>query len=251
MLERFSCLFFILIETHLIPQILHQIWLGQKPPSDILLACRERVLALHPDWNSYFWTSESIYNDPMFSQFELNKNIRNLMNRYDVRADILRYAVLAKYGGVYLDMDIYCIRPLNCLLQRNFLYGEHGTIANPEPTSGTGRKANGVLGSQPGSKIMFSLLQQFSVLRKIGIHAFGDAINKTNPSPVPISWKVLYPHYWTQKEHQYRIYPETLTIHCWRKLKYDLKKLERLAENANIGTADSVLQDEHGRSVHS
>ena len=43
-------------------------------------------------------------------------------------ADVIRLAMLQRYGGIYLDLDIICLRPFSPLLQNEFVMGiEPGT----------------------------------------------------------------------------------------------------------------------------
>ena len=43
-------------------------------------------------------------------------------------ADVIRLAMLQRYGGIYLDLDIVCLRPFSPLLQNEFVMGiEPGT----------------------------------------------------------------------------------------------------------------------------
>jgi mannosyltransferase OCH1-like enzyme len=46
------------------------------------------------------------------------------------RADVVRYFFLYKFGGIYADMDVECLRPLNALLdQGDVLLGRMGSNA--------------------------------------------------------------------------------------------------------------------------
>ena len=104
------------------PKILHQIFLQEGRNSsldrysDALSSCR----ALHPDWQHNIWTDE---NSTEFIQ----EHYPALFNSYEhykqsiQRANILRYALLEHYGGVYLDLDVTCLSPLDDLLHLPWL----------------------------------------------------------------------------------------------------------------------------------
>ena len=38
-------------------------------------------------------------------------------------SDVLRAAIIAKYGGLYCDIDAIALRPLQNLLQRDYIFG--------------------------------------------------------------------------------------------------------------------------------
>ncbi|KAJ7068386.1 nucleotide-diphospho-sugar transferase [Mycena amicta] len=97
-----------------IPRILHQTWKTASLPDQykgISQACREMM----PDYEYMLWTDES-------SREFIARHYPWFLNTFDdysyaiLRADAIRYFVLYHYGGIYLDMDIGCLRPLDPLL---------------------------------------------------------------------------------------------------------------------------------------
>src|SRR4051812_7316528 len=70
---------------------------------------REGWLRAHPGWTGRVWSDE---------------NLPELVNRAEFdragsraqASDIVRYEVLLRHGGVYLDTDVECVRPLTDLL---------------------------------------------------------------------------------------------------------------------------------------
>ncbi|GAV98938.1 glycosyltransferase family 32 protein [Lentinula edodes] len=97
-----------------IPRILHQTWRTENLPTrwkGISQECRDMM----PDYEYLLWTDDSsrefiAENYPWFL---------DTFNDYKYaiqRADAIRYFVLHHYGGVYLDLDVGCLRPLDPLL---------------------------------------------------------------------------------------------------------------------------------------
>jgi hypothetical protein len=85
-----------------IPRIIHQIWIGPLPPPvEWLRSWTER----HSGWEYRLWT-EHTTPFPLRNQAQFDA-----APQYCGKADILRYEVLLRYGGVYADADMRCLRP--------------------------------------------------------------------------------------------------------------------------------------------
>ena len=92
----------------MIPRVFHQIWLGERPfPYE---RERETWLRHHPDWEHRLWTEAELPGD-----LELTE-AANLLRQPAERADILRLELLHRHGGVYLDADFECLKPIDPLL---------------------------------------------------------------------------------------------------------------------------------------
>jgi hypothetical protein len=48
------------------------------------------------------------------------------VTNYAHRADVLRLQVLEEFGGIYLDLDVVSLKPLDDLLDREFIMGQEG-----------------------------------------------------------------------------------------------------------------------------
>jgi len=84
--------------------------------ADAMDSCRE----MHGNWTFHLWTDDSgkdfvreYYPDVLDDYMSYKQTIQ--------RTNILRYLVLHHYGGVYLDMDIKCLAPLDDLLHLPWL----------------------------------------------------------------------------------------------------------------------------------
>jgi hypothetical protein len=85
-----------------IPRIIHQIWMGPLPPPvEWLRTWAER----HPDWEYRLWTEQTT-PFPLRNQAQFDAS-----PQYCGKADILRYEVLLRHGGIYVDADMRCLRP--------------------------------------------------------------------------------------------------------------------------------------------
>lgn len=94
-----------------IPHIIHQTWTTEEIPS-IYWDYIKTVVNQNPTWKYYFWSVESVMKliKDKYPSFE---SVWNKLSEPIHKADALRYLVLYEYGGVYLDMDMEVLRPLN------------------------------------------------------------------------------------------------------------------------------------------
>lgn len=94
-----------------IPKIIHQIWMGSEMPRKF----RRQTATWkqhHPDWEYRLWGDNDIS--------EFSPDIVGLVNSVDCfaqKGDILRMAILQRYGGLYVDVDYDCYRPCDLLNQ--------------------------------------------------------------------------------------------------------------------------------------
>lgn len=93
-----------------VPPIIHFIWFGDNPyPEMIINSWRHH----HPQFEVKLWTESNLFTLTNQSVFDKTK-------RLNQKSDIARYEILHKYGGVYVDFDILCIRPIIPLLHGYF-----------------------------------------------------------------------------------------------------------------------------------
>jgi len=108
--------------TDRVPAILHHILIGdidlnQRPTWK---KAREACLKWHPNYEYKFW------NDTSAEKLILEEYPSFLPTwksyKYQIqRADSLRYLILYRYGGIFLDMDLHCRRSLGPLRRFEFI----------------------------------------------------------------------------------------------------------------------------------
>ena len=96
-----------------VPKILHQSWSGCQLKANHA-GWRETCARMHPDWQLVLWTDAD-------NRELVRTRAPWLLKTYDAydkpikRADAVRLLYLHTFGGVYLDLDHACLRPLSAL----------------------------------------------------------------------------------------------------------------------------------------
>lgn len=102
-------------------KILHQFWIGHLDLdiSDLMNKCRK--MHENMNWSYMLWNEKSIRNLYGENVSLLNQLFFDSYFHEKHRAsDIVRYEILYAFGGVYLDADTECLRPLDTLLDNVF-----------------------------------------------------------------------------------------------------------------------------------
>ena len=96
----------------MIPKIIHQIWIGPSPkPMKLLNSWKHN----HPDFEYILWDENEILKRNM--TFKCQKQIDSIKgpHKWAGKADIMRYEILERYGGFYLDADSICLNSIHSL----------------------------------------------------------------------------------------------------------------------------------------
>lgn len=100
---------------HKIPKIIHQIYENPSGPPKILLELAKTWEENHPNWKYCFWNKEAI--DNFMAEFYPELIPAYNAFRYPVqRWDAIRYLILYRIGGLYVDLDYECLEPITPLL---------------------------------------------------------------------------------------------------------------------------------------
>ncbi len=98
-----------------IPKIIHQTWKTSELPVTYKKLANTWKTFL-PDWEYILWTDE------MNRDF-VTRYFPEFLTKYDSypkniqRADAIRYLLLKKYGGLYVDMDFECLENIEFLIE--------------------------------------------------------------------------------------------------------------------------------------
>ncbi|GAB4818956.1 hypothetical protein N2152v2_006002 [Parachlorella kessleri] len=152
-----------------VPKILHQTWKSRVIP-DKWKAAQQSCQSLHPDWEYKLWTDadglefiEKHYPEFLPTYLAYPYNIQ--------RADAIRYFILYHYGGVYIDLDMGCRKPLDFMRQYNFT----------APLTYPGGLSNDVMAAMPGDAYLGRVLAHLKAWNRFMVIKYIQVMFSTGP----------------------------------------------------------------------
>ncbi|XP_060606959.1 uncharacterized protein LOC132759242 [Ruditapes philippinarum] len=113
-----------------IPHIIHFVYItGGKESKGVPSKYEKNIksfLHFHPNWTYYFWSDETA-RALILERHPLLISLYDSYSRPIVKADALRYVLMYEFGGVYADLDLECMRPLDRATMK------YACILSPEP----------------------------------------------------------------------------------------------------------------------
>jgi inositol phosphorylceramide mannosyltransferase catalytic subunit len=203
-----------------IPKIIHQIWLGSPVPERYAQWMQSWKLH-HPDWQYQLWTDAEVKNIRLYNQelFDASCN-------YGQKSDILRYELLYRYGGLYIDIDFRCLKSFERL---HHTYDFYLGILN----TGTVDLGIGLIGSVPNHPILKKVIKNMhnvtfntyqDILLLTGNVHFAKSFMQVAPwlsdRTIVFPASFFYPspntdRHLAQYKQDAAIKPESFAIHYW------------------------------------
>ena len=130
-----------------IPKLIHAIWFSGDPMPELYLRCLESWKKYAPDYEIKIWNMETYKPDQclFFEQAIEHKN-------WAFASDYARADLLYRYGGIYMDLDVEMLRPIDDLLY-NDAYMSFESLDRIECGSG--------MGSRPGHPIIKEICERY------------------------------------------------------------------------------------------
>lgn len=217
----------------MIPRVFHRVWVGPNPIPDEFAAYGEGWKRLHPDWEMRQWTEDNL---PELVRPEGADPRRDPTER----SDLLRYELVRRFGGVYLDMDFECVKPIDELVEGVDFFV--GYIVAEEFGSGRKRVGSAIIGAEPGHAIFERAIREaqprpdFSYDKDATGPLFLDRLLGDFPDATRYPLEYLYPNTPEREENAYAIHHEA---RAWLsrdelndKLKRQSQKMRMLRERA-------------------
>lgn len=135
----------------LIPKIMHHVWIGGADIPPLYQNYLDECKKLHPDWEFKIWGDKDISDLGLEYQDLYDKS-----RLYPGKTDIIRFEVVNRFGGVYRDMDIKCLRSIDDLNHQYELY------TSLEPASIWNRPAinTGLLAAKANHPMLKKMLER-------------------------------------------------------------------------------------------
>jgi hypothetical protein len=132
----------------MIPKILHQIWIGPKPPpTNLMKTWKEK----HPQFEYILWTEKEIEDRNL--QLTCVDKI-NMIPEINGKADIIRWEILYQYGGYFVDADSICIEPFDY-----YFLGKSAFATFENENVRAGLIATGTMGFIPKHPLCLDIIQ--------------------------------------------------------------------------------------------
>lgn len=96
----------------LIPKIIHQVNIGSRNLNQTELEWQNSWKTLNPEWDFILWDDERVAKKLHITHPEIYNRCEN----YSEKSDVLRFEILYQYGGLYVDTDFECLKPINDLM---------------------------------------------------------------------------------------------------------------------------------------
>lgn len=151
----------------MIPKIIHYVWVGNAPKSDLILRCIESWKKYCPDYEIMEWGNDilqEIDNQYVKEAFEAKK--------WAFVSDYIRLYVLKKYGGVYLDADVEVKKSFDELLDLDFFIGS-------EEFKGSKHIGTAVIAAKSNSCVITHLLKTYDGISFINKDGKLDLLSNT------------------------------------------------------------------------
>ena len=131
----------------MIPKIIHAIWFSGDPMPQLYLRCLESWKRYAGDYEIRIWDLKTYKPDDclFFKQAIEHKN-------WSFASDFARADLLYKYGGIYMDLDVEMLRPVDDLLY-NDAYMSFESLERIECGSG--------MGARPGHPIIREICESY------------------------------------------------------------------------------------------
>lgn len=163
------------LQQNNIPKIIHQLWIGDKPPPSKWMSTWKE---LNTEFEYNLWDYKKLSKEKFY-----NQKLIDHMPELNGKADIMRYEILYKYGGFFLDADSECLQPLDL----EFCNFDSLACYENEKIRG-GLISCAIIGSNPNNKLMELCISTLEELNQ----------------PVSPAWWFVGPVFLTYVVHRFR-----------------------------------------------
>jgi hypothetical protein len=192
-----------------IPRTFHRVWLGQRqmPAEEVRFGAT--FTQHHPDWTMRLWTEEDL------QLLDITDTDRERARSASELSNLVRYEVLHRFGGIYIDTDFECLRPLTPVLRGIDAFG---ALEAP------GRVGVAILGSVAKHPLFARAARLSRYTLGVGAHS-ADAngpylfslILEQDHDLAIFAAHMFYPYRWDEPLDAGASFPDAYAVHHWSK----------------------------------
>ena len=143
----------------MIPKVIHYCWFGGKPLPKLAKKCIASWKKYCPGYEIKEW-NESNYN---FNSCEY-ANEAYKAKKYAFVSDFARFDILYRYGGIYFDVDVELIKPIDSIVENGAFMAVEDFSADQKDEKITIAPGLGIA-AEPGMNIYKELLDFYNTIR--------------------------------------------------------------------------------------
>tara|TARA_Y100000389_G_C17438918_1_gene507349 strand:- start:1110 stop:1988 length:879 start_codon:yes stop_codon:yes gene_type:complete len=166
-------------ENQIVPKKIHQVWIGSKLPQKYKKWADSWKIK-NPDFEYFLWDEKKILKLGLKNEKQYKST-----ESFGIKSDIARYEILNRFGGVYVDTDFECIKPLDPKFLTYDFVGCQGFSYAPEIYNGIiiATKNNIILNALIDNlKESENVVSGMDVLKYSGAIYLSNTIRKLKPS---------------------------------------------------------------------
>lgn len=223
-----------------IPKYIHQIWLGPFDPPLKWMNSWKRFCKRY-NWRYFLWTEKEleVFGLTNRKEFEEAKS-------YQEKADIARYEIIYRYGGLYIDCDmIWLGHDLDKYIpfKTSHFIGVQEYPSSSISTIGSPYLSNGFFASSPNHKILLRCIQIIPERVKLPtVHTFiktgPTLLNKCVEEIINIiPYNYIFPKdfHWKTNVDDPMEFSDKALVFTYNGAEYDhIKKLRKLERDKRL-----------------
>jgi len=164
----------------MIPRVIHMIWMpGLDEMPENYRRCFDSWEPNNPGWKIVLW-------DRSMLQWIHNRWVFDEVEHPSVQSDVIRFELVLRFGGVYVDCDMECVRPIAGLIEGMDAFASMRNNRSMEPSG---------FGATHGHPWILDVLEE--IMERRGKVGFNRGLDIDYPFATATAWHLevdILPH---------------------------------------------------------